>query len=119
MQQHYLQAEKDAANLFKKWSNPYRGTIYAKYDKPAEDQAATTQLAQVESPTAKLRQLAAESLRKQKEARASCNGSPACEAVLQQVLLRHVCNSLAEKCRNPGMGAQVLSLFNAPAAPAT
>ncbi len=80
-----MQAEKDAAKLFNKWSDPYRGTIYAKYDKPAEDKAQTIELAQVESPAAKLRKLAAESLRKQKEARASCNGSPACEAVLQQV----------------------------------
>ena len=110
---------KDAAKLFGKWSNPYKGTIYAKYDNPAEDKAATTQLAEVSSPASKLRQLAAESLKKQREARASCKGNAGCEAVLQQVyndasrIVQEILWNTMTDCPTP----QVLSLFNAPVVP--
>jgi hypothetical protein len=84
---HNVQAQKDAAKLFHKWANPYKGTVYAKYDTPVEDEdkSRTMQLAQVDDTAAKLRQLAAVSLAKRQEAQASCKGNAGCEKVLQQV----------------------------------
>ena len=80
-------AAADAAKLYSKWHNPYKGTQWAKYDAPSGGEYKARTQALAEGPASEgLSQLNLAAQRTARKARAACKGETGCEKILDQVM---------------------------------